>query len=191
MKNKQLFGIIVILLVGVGLFSASRYNKLMTKETEVESQWANVESKLQRRADLIPNLVNTVKGSMAHEKEIFSSISQAREKLAGAESLAEVSIANAEMENSLSRLLVVMESYPELTSNENIRALMDQLEGSENRISVERDRYNEAVKDYNKAINHFPDMIFAKVSGFKRKEFFKADKGTEQVPIVDLDTSSK
>lgn len=189
MKSKKTTGILVaVLLIVVVIFaSVVSYNGIVSKEAEVETQWANVASKLQRRYDLVPNLVNAVKGSMAHEEKVLTAITDARTKMAGAKSVEDVSTANSEMEGALSQLLVVMENYPDLKSNENVKTLMTQLEGTENRISVERDRYNTAVKEYNVTIKKFPKSIFANVAGFDKKAFFEADKGAESVPVVDLE----
>lgn len=189
MKSKKTTGILVAVLLIAGVIFASvvSYNGIVSKEAEVETQWANVASKLQRRYDLVPNLVNAVKGSMAHEEKVLTAITDARTKMAGAKSVKDVSTANSEMEGALSQLLVVMENYPDLKSNENVKTLMTQLEGTENRISVERDRYNTAVKEYNVTIKKFPKSIFANVAGFDKKEFFEADKGAESVPVVDLE----
>lgn len=189
MKSKKTTGILVVVLLLAGLIFASvvSYNGIISKEAEVESQWANVESKLQRRYDLVPNLVNAVKGSMAHEEKVLTTITDARANMAGAKSVKDVSAANSEMEGALSQLLVVMENYPDLKSNETVNTLMTQLEGTENRISVERDRYNTAVKAYNVTIKKFPKSVFAKVAGFDKKDFFEAGKGAETVPVVDLD----
>lgn len=187
MKNNKKFGlgaiVVVVLVVIYGVFS---YNGLISKEAEVTSQWANVESKLQRRYDLIPNLVNSVKGSMKQEKDVFNNITEARSKMAGAKTVDEVSKASTEVEGALSRLLVVMENYPEIKSNENVKTLMTQLEGTENRISVERDRYNKEVKNYNVAIKKFPKSIIAKLANFDSKEYFEADKGAEKTPEVNF-----
>ncbi len=184
-KNKTLWIVIgVIALFVVYMFTA--YNGLVSKEAEVDSQWATVESKLQRRYDLIPNLVNSVQGSMEQEKEVFGNISDARSKMAGASTVKETAAASTEMESALSRLLVVMENYPELKSNENVNTLMTQLEGTENRISVERDRYNKAVKKYNVSIKRFPTSLIANMTGFEQKEYFEAAEGAEQAPEVNF-----
>lgn len=182
-KTGLIIGGIVVLIIGWGIMS---YNSLVSREAEVDSQWANVESKLQRRYDLVPNLVNSVKGSMKQEQEVFGNIADARAKMSGAKSVKEVSEASGEMESALSRLLVVMENYPELKSNENVNTLMTQLEGTENRISVERDRYNKSVKSYNVSIKRFPKSIIANMSGFDQKEYFEAEKGAEKAPTVDF-----
>lgn len=182
-KTGLIIGVILVLFVIYGIGS---YNSLVDKQAEVDSQWGKVESKLQRRYDLVPNLVNSVKGSMKQEKDVFGDISDARAKMAGAKGVNEVSEASGEMEGALSRLLVVMENYPELKSNDNVKTLMTQLEGTENRISVERDRYNESVKKYNVAVTRFPKSIIANISGFDKKDFFEAQDGAEVAPTVDF-----
>ncbi len=188
MKKRSVTGIIIVAIVGVlAIYGFSSYNSLISSEAEVESQWATVESKLQRRYDLIPNLVNSVQGSMKQEKEVFGDISEARSKMAGANTVKETSQASGEMESALSRLMVVMENYPDLKSNDNVKTLMTQLEGTENRISVERDRYNKAVKGYNVSIKRFPKSIIANMTGFNEKDYFEADKGAEKAPEVNFD----
>ncbi len=182
-KIGLIIGGIVALLV---VFGFATYNGLITKQADVESQWAKVDSKLQRRYDLVPNLVNSVKGSMEQEKEVFGNITEARSKMTGADTVKEKAAASNEMESALSRLMVVMENYPELKSNENVKTLMTQLEGTENRISVERDRYNDAVKKYNVSIKKFPKSIIAGMTGFEEKEYFEAEEGAEKVPEVNF-----
>jgi len=174
----------VIAIIGASL--AGTYNSLITKAENVDAQWAVVESKLQRRYDLIPNLVNAVKGIMAQEKEVFKNIADARAKMAGANTIDERVAASNQMESALSRLLVVMENYPQLRSVESVNRLMDELAGTENRISVERDRYNMAVREYNRSIKRFPTNIIANMMGFESKTYFEATPGAEQAPKVDL-----
>ncbi|HHX60807.1 MAG TPA: LemA family protein [Epulopiscium sp.] len=191
MKNsmKVLLAVIVAIVVVVGaggMWYANTYNSFVTLGNEVDNQWANVESKLQRRVDLIPNLVNSVKGIMKQETEVFGKLADARAKLAGAGTVNEKVEASTEVEGALSRLLVVMENYPELKSSENVSQLMDELAGTENRISVERDRYNETVKEYNNKIQRFPSSIIANSKGYEKREFFKAQPGSEVAPTVDF-----
>lgn len=191
MKNsmKVLLAVIVAIVVVVGaggMWYANTYNSFVTLSNEVDNQWANVESKLQRRVDLIPNLVNSVKGIMKQETEVFGKLADARAKLAGAGTVNEKVEASTEVEGALSRLLVVMENYPELKSSENVSQLMDELAGTENRISVERDRYNETVKEYNNKIQRFPSSIIANSKGYEKREFFKAQPGSEVAPTVDF-----
>lgn len=179
--------IIIVILAIICIFVLSTfgsYNSLVSLDESVNTQWANVESKLQRRYDLIPNLVESVKGAMAQEKEIFTAIADARAKMSGAQTTTEKVAASNQLEGALGRLLVVMENYPELKSNQNVTALMDELSGTENRISVERDRYNEVVKNYNSAIRRFPKNIMAGMFGFEKRPYFEATEGADKVPEV-------
>nr|WP_312578718.1 LemA family protein [Sedimentibacter sp.] len=187
--RKGLIAVAVILVV-IGVMAVSffgSYNSLVALDENVNTQWANVESKLQRRFDLIPNLVESVKGAMAQEQEIFTAIADARSRMAGAKSLSEKVEASNQLEGALGRLLVVTENYPVLKSNENVTALMDELAGTENRISVERDRYNEVVREYNKAIRSFPKNIMAGMFGFESRPYFEATQGADTVPEVNFD----
>ena len=177
---------VVIVLGASGMWYMNTFNSFVTLGNEVDNQWANVESKLQRRMDLIPNLVNSVKGIMDQEKEVFGNLADARAKLAGAGSINEKVEASTEVEGALSRLLMVMENYPELKSSDNVRQLMDELAGTENRISVERDRYNETVKAYNNKVQRFPSSIIANSKGYETREFFRAQPGSEVAPTVDF-----
>lgn len=178
---------IVVVVIGAGgMWYMNTFNTFVSLGNEVDNQWANVESKLQRRVDLIPNLVNSVKGIMDQEKEVFGNLADARAKLAGATTVNEKVEASTEVEGALSRLLVVMENYPELKSSENVSQLMDELAGTENRISVERDRYNETVKIYNNKVQRFPSSIIANSKGYEKREFFRAQAGSEVAPTVDF-----
>lgn len=181
--------VVITLAVIIGIITLSSigvYNSMVTMSEGVDAQWAVVESKLQRRYDLIPNLVNSVKGIMAQEKEVFKNIADARAKLAGAATTEEEVAASNEIEGALARLLVVMENYPELRSVESVNNLMDELAGTENRISVERDRYNTVVRDYNGSIKRFPRNILAGIFGFQPKSYFEATEGAETAPEVQL-----
>jgi LemA protein len=182
---------IVIAITLLGIPMVSSYNSLVTEESNVTVQWANVESKLQRRYDLIPNLVESVKGAMEQEQAVFGAIADARAKIGSAGTTEEQVAASNEMESAISRLLVVVENYPDLKSNEQVTALMDELAGTENRISVERDRYNEAVQSYNNKVKRFPGSIMARIFGFDEKSYFEAVSGAETAPSVDLNTSSE
>jgi LemA protein len=182
--------VLIVVLAVIGIFIVSlfgMYNNLVKLEEGVDTQWANVESKLQRRFDLIPNLVESVKGAMAQEKEIFTAIADARARMAGAATTEDRVAASNDLQGALGRLLVVAENYPELKSNENVRALMDELAGSENRISTERDRYNESVRKYNSSIRSFPTNIIAGMFGFEQRTYFEAAEGANQVPKVKFD----
>ncbi|AVX30824.1 MAG: LemA family protein [Bacillota bacterium] len=174
----------IVLVLGMSL--SSTYNNLVTMEQQVESSWAQVQNQLQRRADLIPNLVETVKGYAAHEKEVLGNIAEARSRLAGARTPAEAATANAQLDSALSRLLVVVENYPNLKADANFRQLMDELAGTENRIAVARQDYNKAVQAYNTYLKSFPTNLVAGVFGFNAKEFFQAQPGAEQAPKVDF-----
>src|SRR6202030_1704780 len=153
----------------------------------VEAQWHQVDVDLQRRADLIPNLVETVKGYAAQEQTVFGDIAKARSALLSAQSPSERIAANAQLEGALGRLLVIVENYPQLKSNENFLRLQDELAGTENRIAVERKRYNDTLRDYNTYVQQFPNSIFAGFAGFKPNEaYFEASPGSREVPKVNF-----
>ncbi len=175
--------LIIIIIVG-SLFGA--YNSLVTKSTAIDGQWAQVETQYQRRYDLIPNLVNSVKGIMAQEMKVFDDIAQARSKYAGATTVDEKAAASGQVETALGRLLVVMEAYPQLRSVETVTQLMDELAGTENRISVERRRFNDLVRDYNTAIKKVPTNIIASMFNFGTREYFQSASGADQAPKVEF-----
>ena len=179
--------IVILLVVGVVKMFGGTYNNMVKKSEDVASSESNIDTMLQRRADLIPNLVNTVKGFTNHETEIIDSITNARAKLIGAQSLGEKSEANEELTSALNALAVVVENYPELKSSENYIQLSDELAGTENRIAVARRDYNEAVKDYNSSIKQFPTNILAGMFGFEEKEYFEASEESKEVPVVDFE----
>lgn len=164
----------------------SSYNSFVKAEENVNQAHAQIENQLQRRLDLIPNLVKTVQGYAAHEKEVIQSVSDARAKLAGAKSPQEEATANAELTGALSRLLIVVENYPNLKADKQFTQLMDELAGTENRLSVARRDYNEKVAVFNKKVKSFPGVIVAKTTGFDQKEYFKAAQGAEKAPEVDF-----
>ncbi|MFH0948496.1 MAG: LemA family protein [Elusimicrobiota bacterium] len=182
-----ILGIIVLLvLMLVGTY-VGNYNRLVTFSESINGQWAQVENQLQRRNDLIPNLVTTVKGYVKHEKEVFTHIADARAKLAGAKTIGEKINANQELDGAISRLLVIVENYPVLKANENFIRLQDELAGTENRIAVERMRYNDVVRDYNILIKRFPSNIVASFTGFEKKDsYFKAEEAAKEVPKVEF-----
>lgn len=165
----------------------STYNQLVTLNEQIDAQWAQVENQYQRRADLIPNLVNTVEGFAEQEREIFTNIAEARTRIGGAQNRADRMEAESELSGYLSRLLMISENYPQLRSNENFMALQSQLEGTENRIAVERRRYNEQVRAYNTYIKQFPTRMVASFLGFEPQTFYEADEGADQVPEVNFD----
>lgn len=178
-----LIGIAVVLII----WAFSGYNSLVSLNERVDGQWAQVESQYQRRFDLIPNLVNAVEASMRQEREVFTAIADARSRYAGATTPDERAQAAGQIEGALARLLVVMENYPQLRSSEAVQNLMVQLEGTENRISTERMRYNEGVRDYNTTIQRFPKNILAAVTGFDERTYFEATNGAENAPEVNVE----
>ncbi|WP_019244063.1 MULTISPECIES: LemA family protein [Bacillus] len=180
--------IVLVVIIGVAATFFTSYNGFVSKEEEVNKSWAQVENQLQRRADLIPNLVETVKGYASQEKEIYTDIADARAKLAGSESPEEQAKANDQLSSALNRLLVVVENYPELKSNENFQQLMDELSGTENRLSVARKDYNDIVSSFNTQVKRFPGMIVARMAGFDEKEYFKASEGAQEPVKVDFGT---
>jgi len=189
--KKGLMVLIVLVVIALMLGSSfiSRRNQMAVKREAVNAAWAQVDVVLQRRADLIPNLVETVKGFAAQEQTVFGDIAKARSALLGAHSPAEKIAANGQLDSALGRLLVVVENYPQLRSNENFLRLQDELAGTENRIAVERRRYNEAVQDYNTFIALFPNSLVASMSGFARNDaYFKTEEGARQVPRVSFGT---
>jgi LemA protein len=173
--------------LAIGLMYVGRRNQMVTKSQAVEAQWHQVDVDLQRRADLIPNLVETVKGYAAQEQTVFGDIAKARSALLSAQSPSERIAANAQLEGSLGRLLAIVENYPQLKSNENFLRLQDELAGTENRIAVERRRYNLAVQDYNTYIALFPNNVFAGWAGFKPNDaYFSATEQGREVPKVEF-----
>jgi len=174
----------VAILLVLLLWIIGSYNGLVSAQVNVDTAWGQVESVYQRRADLIPNLVNTVKGAKNFEQETLTQITEARSRWQGARTPQEQVTAANGLESAIARLLVVVENYPELKSNQNFLALQDELAGTENRVSVERQRYNEAVGAYNKKTRTFPSVIVASLFGFEQREFFEADAGAENAPEV-------
>jgi LemA protein len=183
--------VLVVILILAFLFGSayvSRRNQMAIKREAVNAAWAQVDVVLQRRADLIPNLVQTVKGYAVQEQTVFGDIANARAALIGAKTPADKIAANGQLDNALSRLLVIVENYPQLKSNENFMRLQDELAGTENRIAVERRRYNDAVQDYNTYISLFPNSVIASFAGFTRNDaYFKTEEGARQAPKVNFD----
>ena len=182
---------ILVLLIVVALVFGSVYvgrrNQMAIKREAVNAAWAQVDVVLQRRSDLIPNLVETVKGYAVQEQKVFGDIAAARAALGGAKTPADKIAANGALDSAISRLLVVVENYPQLKSNENFQRLQDELAGTENRIAVERRRYNETVQDYNTYISLFPNSLVASIAGFARNDaYFKTDEGARQAPKVNF-----
>lgn len=192
MKKKGLWITLGVVAVVV-IWCVSAYNGLVSKETTVDEAWANVETAYQRRSDLIPNLVNTVKGYAAHEAQTLQAVTSARANAtsitidpstATPEEMEKWMAAQDEVGKALGRLIAISESYPELKANENFRDLQVQLEGTENRISTERRKYNEVVKEYNVSVRRFPTNLVASIFGFDRKAMFEAQEGAEVAPVV-------
>ena len=194
--KKQLGWIIpVALLVVIILWAISGYNGMVSMDESVQGKWADVETQYQRRADLIPNLVSTVKGYAAHESETLENVVKARSEASSVkvdpenitpEKLAEYQKAQSGVSSALGRLMVIVEKYPDLKANQNFLELQSQLEGTENRINVARRDFNEAAKQYNTSIRRFPKNIIAGMFGFEKKAYFEAEKGAEQAPKVEF-----
>ena len=176
--------ILIVLVLIPFFYLKGTYNRLVTLDEGVKAAWAQVENQLQRRYDLIPNYVETVKGYAAHEKEVFLRVTEARSKVAGAGSIQDKIEANNQLSSALSRLLVVVERYPDLKANANFIRLQDELAGTENRIAVERRRYNETVKTYNITIRRFPTNLLAGMFGFDQAAFFEVPKERQEAPKV-------
>lgn len=184
LKIGLIVGGIAILLV---MLFASSYNGLVVQSENVDSKLANISVQLERRADLIPNLVNTVKGYASHESKIIEAIASSREKLLNADTAEEMAIANEEFNTALNNLLVIVENYPDLKANTNFIQLQDELAGTENRIAVARNDYNDAVKSYNLEIKKFPKNIMAAMFGFDEAEYFEAKDSSNEVPNVSFE----
>jgi LemA protein len=194
MKKSTMIAIAAV--VVIALWGITSYNGLVNKEEGVSSAWSNVENQYQRRADLIPNLVNTVKGYASHEKETLQAVIEARSKATQVtvsadqltpEAMKEYQKAQGEVGSALGRLLAVAEAYPDLKANENFKELQAQLEGTENRISVERKKFNETAQEYNQSIRRFPATIIAGLCGFEKRPYFEAEEGAQKAPTVSFD----
>ena len=201
MKKGSMIGLgclaaIVLVIVIIGFSTLGTYNSLVAQEENVEQQWAQVENQYQRRADLVPNLVATVKGYAAHETETLQAVTESRsqvgsmkispEMLNNPAALAQFEQAQAGLTSALSRLMLVVERYPDLKANQNFLELQNQLEGTENRIAVARMRFNEAAQAYNTKVRQFPGNIYARIFGFQQKVYFESAPGSEEVPAVDF-----
>ena len=185
-KVLLVLGVLVLLLFVVGGWLRGQYNGLVAADESVKTSWAQVENQFQRRLDLIPNYVETVKGYAAHERETLQAVTEARAKVAGAQSIPDKIEANQGLSSALSRLLLVVERYPDLKANVNFQMLQDELAGTENRIAVERRRYNEEVRTYNVRVRSFPTTLIASMFGFDRATAFEAAEGAETAPKVDF-----
>jgi LemA protein len=185
-----IIAVVAVIAIFIIMFMSS-YNGFVNSEENVNQSYAQIENQLQRRLDLIPNLVSTVQGYASHEKEVITAVSDARSKLAGANTPAEQAAANDELSGALSRLLVVVENYPNLKADRQFTQLMDELSGTENRIAVARKDYNDQVADYNKKVKRFPGTIVANMTGFDEKEYFKASPNATEAPKVDFGGNSQ
>ncbi|MFH1874069.1 MAG: LemA family protein [Pseudomonadota bacterium] len=186
MKKKWIIiGVIVFVALILGGSCVGKYNNIVAFNENVDTSWAQVENVLQRRNDLIPNLVNTVKGYASHEQKVFIDVTEARAKVGQAQTIPQKVEANNQLSAALGRLLLVVERYPDLKANQNFLALQDELAGTENRIAVERKRYNDAVRSYNTFVRMFPNNLIAGMFGYTRENiYFKADEGAKEVPEV-------
>lgn len=181
---RTLIVIVAIVVIGFLLFGAP-YNKLVSLDQQAQTQWAQVETVMQRRMDLIPNLVETAKGYVKHEQKVFGEIAEAQNAWAKAPAGSPQKISAAvQMEGVLGRFFTLVQAYPQLQANQDFRALMDELEGTENRIAVERHRYNDTVKEYNTTVASFPGMFYARMFGFKARPYFEAEAGAQKAPQV-------
>ncbi len=183
--NKTIWIILGVVVV-IGLWFWSGYNRLVTVNEAVDGQWAQVETQYQRRFDLIPNLVSSVQGAMDQEQEVFGQLAEARANYSGAQSVNERVEAANQVESALGRLLVIMENYPTLKSIDTVQTLMAQLEGTENRVSVERTRFNDEVRNFKVLTKRFPTNILVSIFGFEDKNYFDIAEGVENAPTVDL-----
>lgn len=185
MKGSKITVIVIICMAALLLVGCiGSYNSIVSAEEAVSSSYADIDTQLQRRSDLIPNLVNTVKGYMEHEQAAIDSVTESREKLAGANGLQETAEASAELTAAIDNLLVIVENYPDLKANENFIQLQDELAGTENRIATARRDYNDAVRYYNQKIKRIPGSIIASMFGFEQAEYFEASEGSKEVPNV-------
>ncbi len=185
--------VLIVIVALIALWGVTKYNGFVNKEETVKQAWAQVENQYQRRADLIPNLVNTVKGYAAHESSTLEGVIAARARATqvtvnpddlSPEAIAEYQAAQGQVSSALGRLMAIAENYPDLKANQNFLELQAQLEGTENRISVERQRFNEAVQGYNTSLRRFPGNIFAGLFGFQQHGYFEAAEGAETAPVV-------
>lgn len=183
---KKTIIIIVAVIVLIGLYTGTTYNSIVKLSINADAQWKQVETDYQRRFDLVPNLVSSVKGIIKQEQAVFSAIADARTKYSAASTVDEKVKAAGQVESAIGRLLVITENYPELKSSDTVKSLMVQLEGTENRISVQRMRFNDEVKSYNVKVKTLPSSIIAKIFGFEERAYFNSDKQAEKAPVVSI-----
>ena len=194
-KSYIVIGVIIVIVIGIFMWFKGSYNQMVTRSENVSSQWSNVENQYQRRLDLIPNLVNTVKGYAEHEQNTLTQVVEARAKATqmrvnfdqlDEQTIQKFNNMQGELSSALSRLMAISEQYPDLKANENFRDLQAQLEGTENRINVARKNFNDAAQAYNTNIRRFPKNIFAGMFGFDKKAYFEAEEGSEKAPKVEF-----
>ena len=185
-SNIIILAVAAIIILAIVMMISS-YNGIVAKSEEVDNKFSAIDTQLQRRADLIPNLVNTVKGYASQEQEVINSVTEARAKLAGANTVSEKAEADGELTSALNRLMIVVESYPDLKSSQNFIQLSDELAGTENRIATARRDYNEAVKEYNLKIKKFPTNLMAGMFGYEEADYFEASEQSQEVPNVSFD----
>ena len=185
-KSLVILIVIVAILAIIGIGIGMSYNEIVTLKEDISNEYSNIDVQLERRADLIPNLVNTVKGYVEHEEKTIEMITSARENLLKADSVDEKAKANEDLDNALNALMVIVENYPDLKANENFINLQDELAGTENRISTVRRDYNEAVKSYNTKIQKFPTNIIAKIFNFEKETYFEVEESKTENPTVDF-----
>jgi LemA protein len=183
-----IIGIIILAVIFIVLPLKNVYNNLVHLDEGVNNSWAQVENQLQRRYDLIPNLVETVKGYAAHEREVLTEVTRARASVGGAKTPTELMQANNDLSNALARLLVVVERYPDLKADQRFRDLQIELAGTENRIAVERRRYNDTVRTFNQKVRSFPTNMIAGMFGFEKRDYFEAPEAAQEAPKVDFGT---
>ena len=186
-RKVPVLGIIVAVVVILAIWLIGMFNGMVRANESVDNKWSQVETSLQRRADLIPNLVNTVKGYASHEEGVFTEVANARAKLAGASTPAEATEANDALTAGLGRLLAISEAYPELKANESFIQLQDELAGTENRIATARKDYNDEVTTFNKSVKVFPQNIFAGMFGFSERDYFESAEGADKSPVVNFE----
>lgn len=188
MKKSNIIILVIVAVIIIAIVMlVSSYNGIVSKAEEVDNKFSAIDTQLQRRADLIPNLVNTVKGYANHEQDVINSVTEARAKLAGANTVSEKAEADEELTSALNRLMVVVENYPDLKASQNFIQLSDELAGTENRIATARRDYNEAVKGYNLKIKKFPTNIMAGMFGYAQRDYFEATEQSKEVPNVNFD----
>ena len=186
-KNLKSIGVVLAVIIIIIMLLAGIYNGLVNKKEEVENKLADISVQLERRTDLIPNLISTVKGYASHEEKVINNVSTASENLINAKSVEDKANANQKLTDALNSLTVVVENYPDLKANTNFINLQDELAGTENRIAVARKDYNEAVKNYNREIKKFPQVLFARLFGFEEEKYFEAKESANNVPQVSFD----